>query len=365
MGWSTRAFCAAPEMKPLARLVATPALWPLAALIVLALVGPALAPYNPLATDVALALSPPSFAHWFGTDQLGRDILSRVLAAGRLDLAIAFAAVALSAVVGVTIGALTGYLGGALDQIVGRLTDVLMAFPLFIVAMALVAALGNTIADVVYATAIINLPFYIRVARADVRARRHALYVSASRLGGAGDEGRVRRGLDRALRLVEHAERQLGVSQGEPVAVDEARAPLLLPVDEDFAILVDLLEVEVAPVEQDLRVRLGELRARHSDVVPERAPYGRDRLVEQKRAGGALGGEPFEGGHGVSGASVVCAREDCSRKGLALARFPCTALGFQVMMALRDEPNGLGGGGYFVGAGRCPRVRQLQAAADA
>ena len=187
MGLSTRAFCAAPEMKPLARIVATPALWPLTALIVLALVGPGLAPYNPLATDVAHALSPPSFAHWFGTDQLGRDILSRVLAAGRLDLAIAFAAVALSAVVGVTIGALTGYLGGALDQIVGRLTDVLMAFPLFIVAMALVAALGNTIANVVYATAIINLPFYIRFARADVRTRRHAGYVGAARLGGAGD----------------------------------------------------------------------------------------------------------------------------------------------------------------------------------
>ena len=129
-------------MKSLRQLVATPALWPLAALIVIALLGPGLAPYDPLATDVAHALSPPSFAHWFGTDQLGRDILSRVLAAGRLDLAIAFAAVALSAVVGVTIGALAGYLGGALDQILGRLTDVLMAFPLFIVAMALVAALG-------------------------------------------------------------------------------------------------------------------------------------------------------------------------------------------------------------------------------
>ena len=174
-------------MKSLRQLVATPALWPLAALIVIALLGPGLAPYDPLATDVAHALRPPSATHLFGTDQLGRDILSRVLAAGRLDLAIAFAAVGLSAVVGVTVGALAGYLGGALDQILGRLTDVLMAFPLFIVAMALVAALGNTIANVVYATAIINLPFYIRVARTDVRARRHALYIDAARLGGAGD----------------------------------------------------------------------------------------------------------------------------------------------------------------------------------
>ena len=171
----------------LARLLATSGLWPLVALLVVALVGPELAPRNPLATDVAHALSPPSPAHWFGTDQLGRDILSRVLTAGRLDLAIAFAAVSSSAVAGAMIGAVSGFLGGAVDQILGRLTDVLMAFPLFIVAMALVAVLGNTIANVVYATAIINLPFYIRFARAETRARRHAGYVKAERLGGASE----------------------------------------------------------------------------------------------------------------------------------------------------------------------------------
>ena len=171
----------------LPRLIATPELWPLIALIVAALVGPEFAPRDPLATDVAHALTPPSAAHWFGADQLGRDILSRVLAAARLDLAIAFAAVAFSAAVGVTIGAVSGFLGGAVDEILGRLTDVLMAFPLFIVAMALVAVLGNTVANVVYATAIINLPFYIRFARAETQARRHATYVKAERLGGAGE----------------------------------------------------------------------------------------------------------------------------------------------------------------------------------
>lgn len=171
----------------LPRLIATPGLWPLVALLVVALVGPELAPNDPLASDVAHALTPPSAAHWFGTDQLGRDILSRVVAAGRLDLAVAFAAVALSAAAGATIGAVSGFLGGAVDEILGRLTDVLMAFPLFIVAMALVAVLGNSVANVVYATAIINLPFYIRFARAETRARRHAGYVRAERLGGAGE----------------------------------------------------------------------------------------------------------------------------------------------------------------------------------
>jgi peptide/nickel transport system permease protein len=165
----------------------TPGLWPLALVIVAALVGPELAPRDPLLTDVAHALSPPSATYWFGSDQLGRDILSRVLSAGRLDLAVAFTAVTLSAALGATIGATAGFLGGPVDQILGRLTDVLMAFPLFIVAMALVAVLGNTIANVVYATAIINLPFYIRIARGDVRSRRHAGYVKAARLGGAGE----------------------------------------------------------------------------------------------------------------------------------------------------------------------------------
>lgn len=170
-----------------ARLTASRGLWPLAALILTALLGPEFISRDPLTTDVAHALNSPSAAHWFGTDQLGRDILSRVVSAARLDLTIAFAAVALSAAIGMTIGAACGFLGGVIDQIVGRLTEVLMAFPLFIVAMALVAVLGNTVANVVYATTIINLPFYIRLARAEVIARRRAGYVNAARLGGAGE----------------------------------------------------------------------------------------------------------------------------------------------------------------------------------
>ncbi len=90
-----------------------------------------------------MALQPPSAAHWFGTDQLGRDVFSRVLVATRLDLAIAASAVSLSFAIGATVGAFSGYAGGRLDRWVGRFVDVLMAFPLFVLAMALVAALGN------------------------------------------------------------------------------------------------------------------------------------------------------------------------------------------------------------------------------
>jgi len=155
-------------------------------LALLALVGPGLVPYDPLATDAARTLQPPSARHWFGTDQLGRDLLSRVVVATRLDLAIAVAAVTLSFVVGGALGACAGFFGGWTDRLVTRVTDTIMAFPLFVLAMGIVAALGNTLANIVYATAIINLPFYARMARAEVNVRREAGFVEAARLSGNG-----------------------------------------------------------------------------------------------------------------------------------------------------------------------------------
>jgi peptide/nickel transport system permease protein len=157
----------------------------LAILLLAAFVGPSLVPYDPLATNTRLALQPPSAAHWFGTDQLGRDIFSRVVVATRLDLAIAASAVVLSLSVGAVIGAAMGYFGGRLDNYGGRAVDVLMAFPLFALAMGVVAALGNSVSSVVYATAVINLPFYIRLARAEVSIRRDLGYIEAARVGGS------------------------------------------------------------------------------------------------------------------------------------------------------------------------------------
>ncbi|PZP46612.1 MAG: peptide ABC transporter permease [Azospirillum brasilense] len=155
-------------------------------LVAVALLAPWLAPYDPIATDVDIALRPPSATHWFGTDQLGRDILSRLLFGARLDLAIAVSAVILSFAIGAVIGSFCGYLGGRLDRVVGRFVDVLMAFPLFVLAMALVAALGNRVENVIYATALINLPFYIRFARTEVAVRRNAGWVEAARASGNG-----------------------------------------------------------------------------------------------------------------------------------------------------------------------------------
>jgi len=154
--------------------------------VLLAIAGPALAPYDPLASDAAHKLEAPSRAHWFGTDQVGRDILSRVMTATRLDFAISLSAVALSFALGSLAGTCAGFFGGWTERIVSRIVDTIMAFPLFVLAMAIVAALGNTITNVVYATAIINLPFYARMARAETNVRREAGYVEAARLAGNG-----------------------------------------------------------------------------------------------------------------------------------------------------------------------------------
>jgi peptide/nickel transport system permease protein len=157
-----------------------------AVLLLAALLGPSLVPHDPLLTNADARLVPPSAAHWFGTDQLGRDIFSRVVVAARLDLGMAVAAVALSFVIGTAMGAAAGYAGGWTDRIVNRLFDTIMAFPLFVLAMGIVAALGNSVTNIIIATAIINLPFYGRFARAEVNVRRDAPYVEAARMGGNG-----------------------------------------------------------------------------------------------------------------------------------------------------------------------------------
>jgi peptide/nickel transport system permease protein len=158
-----------------------------AVFVLMALIGPYVVPYDPLASNAARALEAPSADHWFGTDALGRDIFSRVVVATRLDLGIALGAVLLSFVIGMPLGLAAGFLGGWWERIVTRGADTIMAFPLFVLAMGIVAALGNTVGNIVLATAIINLPFYIRVARAEANVRRNAGWIEAARLSGNGD----------------------------------------------------------------------------------------------------------------------------------------------------------------------------------
>ena len=162
-------------------------------LVLCALFGNVLAPYDPLMTDGAVRLMPPNAAHLFGTDALGRDIFSRVIVAARLDLGIAISAVVLSFLGGLALGAAAGYFGGWCDRLIGRLMDTIMAFPLFVLAMGIVAALGNSVLNIIIATMIINLPFYCRFARGEVNVRREMGYVEAARMGG-----------NRSLRVLVH-----------------------------------------------------------------------------------------------------------------------------------------------------------------
>ena len=138
-------------------------------------------PYDPLPATPPMSLKPPSAAHWFGTDQLGRDVFSRVIVATQLDFFIAVASVALVFLMGGLAGVAAGFFGGWTDRIVGRIADTIMAFPLFVLAMGIVAALGNTVENIVLATAIVNFPLYARIARAEANVRREAGFVE----GGA------------------------------------------------------------------------------------------------------------------------------------------------------------------------------------
>jgi peptide/nickel transport system permease protein len=156
-------------------------------IVLAALLGPAIVPYDPLASNTSAALQRPSAAHWFGTDQLGRDVLSRTIVATRLDFTIAVSSVALVFLMGGLAGVAAGFRGGWTDRIVGRIADTIMAFPLFVLAMGIVAALGNTVENIVLATAIVNFPLYARVARAEANVRREAGFVQAARLSGNGE----------------------------------------------------------------------------------------------------------------------------------------------------------------------------------
>jgi peptide/nickel transport system permease protein len=176
----TAAFAAAPQRDAVLPIT----LCVFVALLAIALLGGWLAPYDPLATDAVRQLLPPSLAHPCGTDQVGRDICARLITATRLDLAIGVGAAGLALVIGSVIGGLAGYFGGWTDRFAMWIVDTIMAFPLFVLAMGIVAALGNTFANVIYATAIVNIPFYARTVRTEISQRRAAGFVEAALVSG-------------------------------------------------------------------------------------------------------------------------------------------------------------------------------------
>lgn len=149
--------------------------------------APAFAPYEPLEQNIVDRLQPPNSTYWFGTDQLGRDVLTRVMYGGRLSLPAALVVVVIALSVGTVVGALAGYLGGIWEEILMRVTDVFMAFPTIILAMAVAAALGPNLSNAIVAMVVVWWPRYSRVVRSLVLTVKENDYVEASRAVGASE----------------------------------------------------------------------------------------------------------------------------------------------------------------------------------
>lgn len=156
------------------------------ALILTALFAPQIAPFDPVVTDLANRLQPLSGEHWFGTDEMGRDIFSRIVWGSRLTLYVILLVAVIAAPVGILVGTAAGYFGGAIDTVLMRITDIFLAFPKLILALAFVAALGPGIENAIIAISITSWPPYARIARAETITVRNSDFIRAIRLQGAG-----------------------------------------------------------------------------------------------------------------------------------------------------------------------------------
>ncbi|WP_419998991.1 ABC transporter permease [Streptomyces boninensis] len=158
-----------------------------AVFVLAALLAPLIAPYDPAQTDFDNILGAPSAQHWLGTDDLGRDQLSRIVYGARASMQVGLLAVALAFVIGVPVGLLAGYYGRFADTLVSRLTDTLLAFPFLVLAVGLAAVLGPSLANATIAIGISQIPAVIRITRAETLRLRGADYVAAAVANGGGD----------------------------------------------------------------------------------------------------------------------------------------------------------------------------------
>jgi peptide/nickel transport system permease protein len=166
---------------PLAPLAAST----LVVMICAAVLAPWIAPYAPDAADGYHTLAGPSWPHWLGTDELGRDVLSRIIYGSRVTLVVALASVAISVVCGVPLGLIAGYFGGRTDSIIMRVLDAFYAFPPLLLALALVAVLGPSVVNVIVAVGVIMIPTFGRLVRAQALSVKTYVYVIAARTLGA------------------------------------------------------------------------------------------------------------------------------------------------------------------------------------
>ena len=154
--------------------------------LITAIFAPWLAPYDPAVSDYEAILSPPSAAHLLGTDDLGRDILSRIIWGSQVSLQVSLIAVAIAIVGGSIVGMISGYAGGWIDDVIMRVVDAMIAFPGLILALGIVAVLGPTLTNAMIAITIVNIPNIARLVRAQVLSVRHMDFVTAARGVGAG-----------------------------------------------------------------------------------------------------------------------------------------------------------------------------------
>ena len=159
----------------------------LALLLLVALTAPLLAPQDPLEQNLYDRLQPPSASHWFGTDDFGRDILSRVVYGSRISLRIGLLVVSMALTGGTLLGLVAGYRGGGADMLIMRLMDLMLAFPSILLAIAIVAVIGPGIDNAIIAVSIVLVPQFARLVRSSVLAVREATYVEAARALGASE----------------------------------------------------------------------------------------------------------------------------------------------------------------------------------
>jgi peptide/nickel transport system permease protein len=159
-------------------------------IVAAAVVAPTLAPHDPIRLNVAVSLEPPGARYWLGTDQFGRDVLSRIIYGARVSVAMGLVAVTISVVAGSVLGLLSGYYRGTVDLVVMRLVDVMLAFPGILLALVIIAVLGPNLWSAMVAVGISGMPLFIRVVRGSTLAVREFQYVEAARATGGGD-GRI------------------------------------------------------------------------------------------------------------------------------------------------------------------------------
>jgi ABC-type dipeptide/oligopeptide/nickel transport system permease subunit len=153
-------------------------------LVLVAVFGSYLTPYNPIETNMANALKVPSAQHWFGTDQLGMDIFSRVIAGTRVSLTVGLLAVSIALTIGVVLGSIAGYSGGRVDAVVMRVMDMMLAVPSILLAITLMAALGKGIDKAVIAIGLVSIPEYARIVRGSILSIKENDYIAAARVVG-------------------------------------------------------------------------------------------------------------------------------------------------------------------------------------